>query len=136
VLQASGDVSCVLCGEEMESELHLFLYCEIAMLLWMEIFHWLDIPFSLPHNLFSIFFCLMETGNKKGRQGMLMIGAAVVWILRRCRNSLLFDNGNGSVTELVDAVKVSSWKWWLSRSSTAQCMFYEWCAEPRLCLMR
>jgi hypothetical protein len=120
----------------MESELHLFLYCEIAMLLWMEIFHWLDIPFSLPHNLFSIFFCLMETGNKKGRQGMLMIGAAVVWILRRCRNSLLFDNGNGSVTELVDAVKVSSWKWWLSRSSTTQCMFYEWCAEPRLCLMR
>jgi hypothetical protein len=119
VLPASGDVSCVLCGEELESELHLFIYCEIAMLLWMEIFHWLDIPFCLPHNLFSIFSCLMETGIKKGRQGMLMIGAAVVWNLWRCRNSLLFENGNGSVTELVEAVKVSSWKWWLSRSTTA-----------------
>jgi hypothetical protein len=135
VLQPGGDVSCVLCGEDIESELHLFVYCEIAMLLWMEIFHWLDIPFCLPHNLFSIFLCLMETGNVKGRQGMLMIRAAVVWILWKCRNSLLFDNGNGSVSDLVNAVKLASWKWWLSRSTAAQCLFYEWCAEPRLCLL-
>jgi hypothetical protein len=79
---------------------------------------------------------MMETGNKKGRQGMLMIGAAVVWILWRCHNSVLFDNGNGSVVDLVEAVKITSWKWWMSRSTTAHCMLYEWNAEPRLCLLR
>jgi hypothetical protein len=57
----------------METELHLFLYCEIALLVWMEIFSWLDVPFCLPHNLFSIFHCLMEVGCKKGRKGMIVV---------------------------------------------------------------
>jgi hypothetical protein len=136
VLEATGDLSCVLCGEEMESNQHMFLYCEIAMLVWMEIFHWLDVPFCLPHNLSSIYLCLMESGSKKIKHGMIMVCVAVVWNLWRCRNSLLFDNGNGSVAELVEAIKVSSWKLWMTRSTAAQCMLYEWSAEPRLCLLR
>jgi hypothetical protein len=136
ILTVEEDVSCALCGEEKETELHLFLYCEIAVLVWMEIFFWLDIPFGLPHNLFSILHCLLEAGNSKIRNGMIMICTAVVWQLWRCRNSIIFDNGMRTVTELVDAVKISSWKWWVSRSNSAQCLFYEWCAEPRLCLSR
>ncbi|WJX12800.1 hypothetical protein P8452_03256 [Trifolium repens] len=31
VLAVEEDVSCALCGEEKETELHLFLYCEIAV---------------------------------------------------------------------------------------------------------
>jgi hypothetical protein len=78
ILDANGDVSCTLCGEEMEPELHLFLYCEIAMLVWIEIFNRLDIPFSLPQNLFSLFHCLLMAGSVKIRLGMCMIGSAVV----------------------------------------------------------
>jgi hypothetical protein len=84
-----------------------------------------------PHNLFSLFHCLMGEGNKKVRKGMLLIGSAVIWSIWRCRNSILFYNGRGSVAELVEAVKVSSWKWWLSRPSSNQCMFYEWGSAPR-----
>jgi hypothetical protein len=136
MLLPTGDMSCVMCGEELESELHLFLYCEISMLVWIEIFHWLDVPFSLPHNLFSVIHCMPEAGSKKIRHEMIMICAAVFWALWRCRNSLLFDNGNGSVAELVEAVKVLTWKWWLSRSNAAHCLLYEWRAEPRLCMLR
>jgi hypothetical protein len=32
ILAGNGDLSCALCGEVVETELHLFLYCEIAML--------------------------------------------------------------------------------------------------------
>ncbi|MCH79830.1 hypothetical protein A2U01_0000588 [Trifolium medium] len=127
---------CIMCGEEMETELHLFLYCEIAMLVWMEIFSWLQVPFGLPHNLFSIFNCLMGKGNRKVEKGMIMICSSVVWNIWRCRNSVLFENGRGAVAELIEAVKVSSWKWWLGNSSSSHCLFYEWQAEPRLCLLR
>jgi hypothetical protein len=136
VIDGDGDISCALCGEETESELHLFLYCEIAMLVWIVIFFWLDVPFCLPHNIFSIIHCLLEAGGKKSRQGMGTICAAVCWNIWRCHNSIVFDNGNGSVMELVEAIKVSSWKWWLSRSAAANCLLYEWRAEPRLCVLR
>jgi hypothetical protein len=56
------------------------------------------------------------------------------WNLWKCRNLILFDNGNGAVTEIVEAVKISSWKWWMSRSNAAHCLLYEWRAEPRLCI--
>jgi hypothetical protein len=108
-----------MCGEAAETELHLFVYCEVASLVWMEIFYWLDAPFYFPHNLVSIFHCLIEFGSKKVRKGMVMICCAVLWTLWRCRNFILFDNGTGTVMELVDKIKVSSWKWWISRSKAA-----------------
>jgi hypothetical protein len=84
IIDGNGDASCGLCGEDLETELHLFLYCEIASLVWMEIFYWLDVPFCLPHNLFSILHFLMEVGSKKGGKGMIMIAEAVLWTLWRC----------------------------------------------------
>jgi hypothetical protein len=125
IMDARGDVSCALCGEEKETEFHLFLYCEIAMLVWIEIFNWLNVPFGLPHNLFSLLHCLLVAGTYKMRLSMIMIALAVVWTLWRYRNALLFDNGSGTVAEMVEAVKVTSWKWWLSRANAAQCLFYE-----------
>jgi hypothetical protein len=125
IMDARGDMSCALCGEEKETEFHLFLYCEIAMLVWIEIFNWLNVPFGLPHNLFSLLHCLLVAGTYKMRLSMIMIALAVVWTLWRYRNALLFDNGSGTVAEMVEAVKVTSWKWWLSRANAAQCLFYE-----------
>jgi hypothetical protein len=37
--------------------------------------------------------------EQKIRYGMTMVCAAVVWNLLKCRNALLFDNGNGSIAE-------------------------------------
>jgi hypothetical protein len=136
IIEATGDATCALCGEEKESELHLFLYCEIAMLVWMDIFLWSDVPFCLSQNLFSLIHCFRDAGCKKIRHGMTMISASVFWNLWKCRNLILFDNGNGAVTEIVEAVKISSWKWWMSRSNAAHCLLYEWRAEPRLCMIR
>jgi hypothetical protein len=77
------------------------------MLVWVKILHWLEVPFVLPHNIFSLLHSLMEGGSNKVRKGMIMIGAAVMWSIWRCRNSILFDNGTGSVDDLVEKIKVS-----------------------------
>jgi hypothetical protein len=75
-------------------------------------------------------------GNPKASKGRLMIGCAVVWMIWKLRNSILFDNGNGTVADLVEKVKVVSWKWWLARSKVANCLFYEWKVEPGMCMLR
>jgi hypothetical protein len=136
IIKDGGDCSCVLCGEDVESELHLFLYCEVAQLVWMDIFCWLQISFGLPHNPFPLFNCMLGVKNKNLRKGLSLIFCSVVWILWRCRNSVLFDNGRTSIPELVEAIKVSSWKWSLSDTSSPICLFYEWHAEPCLCILR
>ncbi|PNX61714.1 hypothetical protein L195_g052598, partial [Trifolium pratense] len=88
--KAGADSSCVFCDEELESASHLFIYCEFVRRVWTEIFDWLDVPFSLPHNLFSIFNCLMSTGVRK------------------------LQKGTGVVAELVEGVKLhrgsSGWR--------------------------
>jgi hypothetical protein len=65
IIAAGAESLCPLCGEESETVAHLFLYCKVALKMWMEIFAWLKVPFGLPHNLFSIFNCLLCAGEMK-----------------------------------------------------------------------
>jgi hypothetical protein len=65
IIDAGAESLCPLCGEESETVAHLFLYCKVALKMWMEIFAWLKVPFGLPHNLFSIFNCLLCAGEMK-----------------------------------------------------------------------
>jgi hypothetical protein len=135
IIVAGEDSRCVLCGVEIETADHLFLYCNVAKQVWFEIFTWLKVSFGLPHSLFSIFNCLLCAGNPRANKGRLMICCAVVWSIWKFRNSVLFENENGAVSDLVEAIKVISWKWWLARSKKAHCLFYEWRAEPSICLL-
>jgi hypothetical protein len=132
----TGEASrCTICGEEMKTADHLFLYSNFAKQLWFEIFSWLKVPFGLPHSLFSIFNCLLCAGDPRSNKGRLMICCAAVWSIWKFRNLVLFENGNGTVSNLVEGIKVISWKWWLARSKKAHCLYYEWRAEPSICLL-
>jgi len=56
-----------------------------------------------------------------------------VWI---SRNDIIFAGGTPSVDLLVDRVKLSSWKWFLGKSSVSLCSLYEWEAQPVMCWFR
>jgi hypothetical protein len=66
------------------------------------------------------------TGGKKLRKQLCMIWNAVVWSLWRHRNFVMFDNGRISSTEVLEGIKVLSWKWWLSQSKVVHPLVYEW----------
>jgi hypothetical protein len=57
-------------------------------------------------------------------------------LLGRARNKALFAEGLFSPSEIVENIKVSSWKWSMLRMKLAPSMFYEWCWDPGDCLLR
>jgi hypothetical protein len=80
VIALNGDHLCVLCGENMETVSHLFLYCRVITRVWNRIFEWLGFHFTLPHSLFSLLNSVAaNTGIKKVRLGVEMIWCAVIW---------------------------------------------------------
>jgi hypothetical protein len=74
--------------------------------------------------------------NKRIRKGVGMIWHAVVWSLWRAGNDRIFYNLTRDMDEVVEEVKVLSWRWGLTRLETPACLFYEWQWNPIECLRR
>ena len=137
VILPESSLDCVLCDREVESAIHLFLHCEVAMKVWDRVMRWLGLNFLTPPNL----FILWEnwggaSNNKKVRKGFQTIWHSVVWNIWRARNDRIFNDKIGEVDALVEDIKVLAWRWWLDRSNSPACMFYEWIWNPKECLMR
>jgi hypothetical protein len=135
IIQQVEDRICVLCGNHEESSTHMFLYCEFAIRVWERITSWLRLVFSLPHSCVSfVNYFAAASGNKKVRQGLVLIWNSVIWMLWRHRNCIIFENGIRDVAKVVEDIKVSSWKWWIGRANVPSCLLYEWMQEPRVCI--
>jgi hypothetical protein len=130
-----GLAGCVHCQGPLESESHLFLFCDFANRVWKAIFRWLGIVIVIPPNLFILFDCfLAAAGSKKVRKGFALIWHATVWSLWDSRNKIIFSNGAVIPEKVVDDIKLLSWRWGLSRHKIPICLYYEWCWDPGLCL--
>jgi hypothetical protein len=137
VLQQPQDQVCVLCGSCVENSIHLFIYCTFAIQVWDRITNWLGLVFTLPQSCASLLnYFAFAVGNKKSRSGLISVWNAATWCLWRHRNKILFENGTWDLSGVVDEIKVMSWKWWIERSNSPQCLLYEWYQEPALCLLR
>jgi hypothetical protein len=73
--------------------------------------------------------------NKKVRNGCLLIWHAAVWSIWRARNDRIFNDLSCGVAELVEAIKVLSWRWTLNLLQVPACLFYEWSWNPKDCLI-
>jgi len=103
----------------------------------MNFLRWLGFSFVSPSNMFIHWGCWNEAStNKRIRKGYRMILHAAVWIIWRVRNDHVFNNSICEVEEIVEAIKVLLWRWTLSRLKVPACLFYEWCWNPKECLMQ
>ncbi|KEH36206.1 hypothetical protein MTR_3g112330 [Medicago truncatula] len=96
-----------------------FLHCDLGRNVWLNVMLWLDLNFIMPPNLLIHWEC-WSGGliHKKIRKGLRMIWEVVIWVLWKARNDRIFNNENAPWDELVEKVKVLSWRWLLGRSST------------------
>jgi hypothetical protein len=80
-----------------------------AIQVWVEVFNWLGLQFSLPHSLFSILNLFRDSQGKKARRkGLILIWSAVVWVLWRMRNAVIFENDTAQIISVVDNIKLLS----------------------------
>lgn len=137
ILPDEGSLLCVACGRSNESVLHLFLHCELATNVWLELMRWLGGGFIIPPNLFIHWECWNDAGaNKNIRKGRGLIWLATIWVLWNARNDKIFNGVNYGVDSILDTVKVLSWRWAMARLKAPICLYYEWCWDPIECLRR
>jgi hypothetical protein len=74
--------------------------------------------------------------NKTVIKGLGLIWLATIWVLWKVRNDKIFKGANFAVGDIVEEVKVISWRWTLSRIFIPTCLFFEWCWNPQVCLAR
>jgi len=98
---------------------------------------WLGNHFIMPLNLFVHVECWLGLVNtKKLRKGFWIVWHATIWMLWKARNDLIFKGISKHEDEVVDDIKVLSWQWFLNRTESPSCLYYEWCWDPAECLRR
>jgi hypothetical protein len=134
----SSDVpwECVGCVGKVETSSHLFLHCPCVMKIWCEVFKWLGVEIVIPPSLIILYEIVKESSrNTKIRRGMVLIWHTTLWCIWKARNSSIFANGSFNPVEIVENIKVVSWKWSMIRLKLFPCLFYEWTWDPGNCLL-
>jgi len=128
---------CVMCNRKEETALHLFLHFDMASLVWLKLMMWLDCWFLTQPNFFVHWKCWSVGGRvKKVTKGLWLIRHTTIWVMWKKRNDKILKGINFKVDELVEEIKMLSWRWMLELTHTPYCLFCGWCWNPRLCLER
>jgi hypothetical protein len=129
-----GD-NCVWCLDSPETSRHLFMHCKVAHVVWYAIFKWLGVLIVMPPNLFHLFDCFGEAAlSKKSRKGLRLVWHSVLWAIWKARNNKVFNNLVMEPLDIIEKVKVTSWKWSLERLKISPCLFYERNRESGICM--
>lgn len=123
-LPPNASPNCVLCNEAVESANHLFLHCFVTWKIWVKLQSWLEVNVITPSNLFSHWRCWdgQLSNWKELKRGMRLIWHTAIWTIWNCRNNIIFKNGGVEVEEVVEDIKMLSWKW----LKIQPCLYYEW----------
>jgi hypothetical protein len=128
---------CVICGGVSETALHLFLHCKIATKIWYDIMRWLGFVIILPHNLASSLAMLIHSArSKKEKVGLSLIWCAVMWVIWNVRNGCIFNNDAVFGDDMVEQIKILSWRWYIGKVAKGPFLLYEWKWSPLDCMTR
>jgi hypothetical protein len=130
-------IRCIHCDVETESATHLFLFCESTSLVWNDILKWLGFIIVTPPNLVISFAVFVgHATDKRSRKALILIWNATMWVLWKSRNDRVFNNKTTTKEEMVDQIKLLSWKWFINGMARGPCLLYEWNWSPIDCFHR
>jgi hypothetical protein len=126
---------CVKCMMGTETALHLFLHCNYAAKIWYDVTRWLGFTIILPSNIVSSLAILLNCAkNKNEKVGLCLIWSTLVCVVWNARNNHIFNNAMATSEDLVEEVKILSWKWYISRVAKGPFLLYEWTWNPLDCM--
>ena len=137
IIQPKHSTKCSLCKLEGETSIHFFLFCVVDGGVWNLVMTWIYFCFITPLALFMHLECWSrEASNEKLGKGYWFLWQVTIWVIWRVQNMNFFNNVVKKVEELVDEVKVLSWRWFLARLKVSICFYYERCWNPNDCILR
>jgi hypothetical protein len=77
------------------------------MLFWLEIYKWFGLVEVLPDTVGAMFLSFFGAFKvaKKRHKGIVMLWQAVIWLIWRVRNDVIFAQKSHSVIEAVEKIK-------------------------------
>jgi hypothetical protein len=101
----------VHCGVKVETSIHLFLHCDYAAKVCYEIMRWLGLVIVAPSHLVTSFAMFVGCAkDKKAKKGLILIWNTIVWVQWKNWNDRIFNNREMNIEELVDQIKLWSWR--------------------------
>jgi hypothetical protein len=109
----------------------------VAHRVWLEIFKWLGVVIVMPPNMMVLFDILSNSVTTKNlRRGVRLVWHTTIWSLWIARNDVIFNGKVKEPLEIVEDIKVLSWRWSSDCLKIVPCLFYEWVWDPGACFGR
>jgi hypothetical protein len=98
---------------------------------------WLGLIIVAPSNLVTSFAMFVGCAkDKRAKKGLILIWNIIVWELGKNQNDQIFNNKEMNIEELVDQIKLWSWRWFINRMAKGPCLLYGWKWSPFDCFNR
>ncbi|GAU51257.1 hypothetical protein TSUD_98780 [Trifolium subterraneum] len=124
------------CGT-VETAHHLFISCSVFGSLWELVRSWIGITSVDPTSVRDHFvqFTYSAGGSRAQRSFLQLIWMVCVWVVWTERNHRLFRGSTSSSHQLLDKIKLFSFRWLKSTSATLAFNYHSWWSNPMLCLV-
>nr|KYP49176.1 Putative ribonuclease H protein At1g65750 family [Cajanus cajan] len=124
---------CSFCSLFVDDPLHLFLMCPMAFNTWLVVANWLEVAVVFPNSLISLYLYWTNLGiYKKHSHFLQVVWVSVIWSLWLHRNVIIFQQGTTDCKEVLDNIKLRSWKWINSSVPGYSFSYTSWYYNPSL----
>ncbi|GKU94321.1 hypothetical protein SLEP1_g7835 [Rubroshorea leprosula] len=135
IIKDLEESKCVICKEQEEDSVHLFLRCKLTRWLWVACAKWwgaeakLDIDISKTFDKFGDW-----SKEEKTRQGWDCIWSTVVWTVWLARNQKLFQHKEINAGKLFELIQLRSFTRFKAKNDRYVFSLSDWMVNPTECL--
>ncbi|CAJ2645018.1 unnamed protein product [Trifolium pratense] len=123
------------CGAAKSTH-HLFIFCSTFCSIWDLVRSWIGISSTGFTSIQDHFvqFTLSAGGSRARRSFLQLIWLASVWVVWTERNHRLFRGSTSTLHQMLDKIKLFSYRWLKTTSVTLVLNYHSWWSSPLLCL--
>ncbi|KAL4588617.1 hypothetical protein LXL04_001509 [Taraxacum kok-saghyz] len=126
-------IFCPCWSAYVEDSTHLFVGCDLAVVLWRKVAMWLEVDIPSFINVEAIFTWVDQLSTYRKLQEVVdTVCCTLLWILWDYRNAILFSDSVPKKSVLFDSVVDYSFDWFLNRNSSISISRNSWILNPSL----
>ncbi|KAK2377195.1 hypothetical protein QL285_077902 [Trifolium repens] len=135
ILSTAAQLCVSGCGDAKSAH-HLFISCGTFGFLWALVCSWIGIPVVDYTSLRDHFvqFTYSAGGSRARRSFLQLIWLVCVWVVWTERNHMLFRGSASTTHQLLDKIKLFSFRWLMATSATLTSNCHSWWSSSLLCL--